>query len=266
MKPRKRARKLNIGPGPNFDLPGWGTLDFYNQDADFHADLRESPRLPFHAHQLKTVFCSHVIEHLEDQAVQSLFKEVHRTLQYGGVARFSCPDAERAIAQYRAGRCDPDAEVISRAARKAPSHLRLLNVLASFKAPDYLGQTNTRHGYTGGPIASEEEVRRRVDESSLEELGKWAVSLIPENATYRAHINAHWGEKLVAMLHEAGFSEAYVSRFRRSKQKELRGEAFDNRPGISLFVEARAGGPRKYWAVRAAGWRRNLKKWLRGRF
>lgn len=258
-----KVQKVNIGPGPNWSRAGWHTLDFYQSTADFHCDLRESPRLPFRSCTLKTVFCSHVIEHLSDDAVRSLFEEVHRALKYDGVARFSCPDAERAIVQYRAGRCDAAREVVSRAARNAPSHLRLLNVFASFRAPEYQGIKNTPEGYSGGPIVSEEEIRQKVDQLSLEDLTKWVVGLIPDNATYRAHINAHWEAKVVAMLKEAGFSDVYVSKHRQSRRKELRDPSFDNRPRISLFVEARAGGAKKRWTQQLIELRRKVLRTLR---
>jgi ubiquinone/menaquinone biosynthesis C-methylase UbiE len=244
--------KLNVGPGKTWSHPGWKTLDVA-PDADFVCDLRASPRLPLPSHSASVIFSSHVIEHLPDEAVISLFREAHRVLAYRGIFRVTCPDIEKAIQQYRKGDCDPYREVVSKPAADAPSHHRLLNVLASFRAPRYRGKRNTPRAYVGGPFATKAVVREKVDTLSLEELVRWAVSLIPENATYRAHINGHWPAKVMRMLREAGFADVYISKYRKSRNLELRDEAFDNRPHISLFVEARAVGPKK--RIADLGWR-----------
>jgi predicted SAM-dependent methyltransferase len=248
-------RKLNIGPGREWASEGWMTLDFYNPEADIVLDLRTSPKLPLKSHSIDKVFCSHVIEHLPDEAVASLYAEVHRVLRYNGVARFSCPDAKLALRQFvKRGRVDPTNEIVSYAARKVPRHLKLLNIFASFVAPTYQGRTNCSRGYSGGPIVDVELVQTHARQDSLEEFVRWAVSLIPADASYRAHINAHWDKKVKQMMRAAGFERVKISAFRRSVNAELRGEQFDNRPEMSLFFEARAKSRTKwlFWQVRRA--------------
>lgn len=102
--------------------------------------------------------------------------------------------------------------------------------------------------YSGGPIASAEEVDLRLRPLSREEFVAWVLSMIPENTTYRAHINAWWPERVLGALRAAGFHDCQVSSFQQSSDPELRHRAFDNRPGISLFVEARAWGSAKLCA------------------
>lgn len=238
--------KINIGPGPRWAKPGWKTLDFYNQQADLLCDLRTNPRLPLASASTQKIYCSHVIEHLTDSAVLNLFRESRRILKHNGIARFACPDLEKAIAQHKAGRCDPNAEIITRTLRSAPSHLRLLNVVASFKSPEYRGTVNTRSGeYSGGPFAEEAEVHKRLRSQDLQSFADWVQSLVPEDAFYRAHINAFWAEKLSSLLSEAGFTHIRISRYRCSSDAELRGSCFDNRPQLSLFAEVRATGKKK---------------------
>jgi hypothetical protein len=198
-KAAAECTKVNIGPGPRFAKLGWLTIDHYLDGASISCDLRESPRLPLPSHSVQKIFCSHVIEHLPEDAVDSLFRECFRLLRFGGVARFSCPDLEKAIAQHRAGMCDPANEVVTRTMRDAPSHLKLLNVLSSFRADEYRGMRNYKDDtmYSGGPIATAAEVEERLATSSLSEFATWAHGLVPENATYRAHINAFWPDKVV---------------------------------------------------------------------
>jgi SAM-dependent methyltransferase len=239
--------KLNIGPGGNFRALGWTTLDHYLAKAHIKVDLRLSPKIPLADNSVSKVFCSHVIEHLDDAAVASLFRESRRILRPDGYFRVSCPDVARALEQHRQGLCDANAEVITGTMRDAPSHLRLLNVIASFRSPEYRGLRNAKKGaeYSGGPYAEREEVEENLARLSLQEFAGWVHGLTPSDATYRAHINAFWPEKVCSMLREAGFRDVRLSSFRASADEELRGEAFDNRPGISLFVEARPGGTGK---------------------
>ena len=56
-------------------------------------DIR-SESIPFEANTVKAVYCSHVIEHIEDKYVQAFFADVYRVLMPGGVFRIACPDAE----------------------------------------------------------------------------------------------------------------------------------------------------------------------------
>lgn len=257
-------RRLNIGAGPRWTKPGWTTLDHYRGEADITCDLRASPRLPIASHTLTKVYCSHLIEHLKDDAALNLLSETHRVLEYGGIARFSCPDLEKAIAQFQGGICDPRGEVISKPMKHAESHLRLLNVVASFRAPAYRGIVNTKGGeYSGGPIADLAEVKKRLGRHRLQEFADWVHGMIPADATYVAHINAFWPAKLQAFFRRAGFEDVRTSRFRESGSRELRGVEFDNRPQISLFVEARAHSGAKYLFRGTHAARRTLEDGVR---
>jgi len=256
-KRRKSVRRLNVGPGKDWAKEKWHTLDFYSQ-ADVMHDLRDATRLPLPYLSVEKIYCSHVIEHIDDRAARMFFQECHRVLKYGGRLRLACPNAEKAIENYQKhGDADPDNEVVSRAARSAAPHLRLMNVFASFKAPTYKGHTNTREGtYTGGPICEASEVETKLQQLDPIAFGKWCAEKIPGDATYFGHVNCYTPERLIKMLKLAGFGTVTISQYRGSPDPELRTSLFDNRPGISLFVEARADGRRK----RASHYLRLLKQ------
>lgn len=239
--------KLNIGPGARWRRAGWLRLDHYVTDADIRLDLRDGKPIPLPSHSVLKIFTSHVIEHLDDRAVDVLFRECHRILRFGGLLRVSCPDVEKAVTQHRLGLCDPNNEVVTRTMVHARSHHKLLNVIASFRAPEYRGIKNDLGGtaYSGGPLASEQEVEERLRTCPLGEFAAWVHSLIPENSTYRAHINAWWPQRVLDALRRAGFRSVRISSFRGSSDAELRLPGFDNRPTISLFAEATATGPVK---------------------
>lgn len=243
--------KLNIGPGAHWRRAGWLRLDHYVEGADIRLDLREGKPIPLPSHSVLKIFTSHVIEHLDDRAVDVLFRECYRILRYGGILRVSCPDVEKAVLQHRLGMCDPNNEVVTRTMVRARSHHKLLNVIASFEAPAYHGIRNCRGDtvYAGGPLASEQEVEERLGKYPLGEFAAWVHSLIPGDTTYRAHINAWWPERVLDALRRAGFRDARISGFRGSSDAELREPAFDNRPTLSLFAEATATGPVKWGAT-----------------
>ena len=91
---------LNIGAG-NWYCKGWTNLDYptewYSAAQKKHPfipyDIR-SDKIPFEAETVSAVYCSHVIEHIEDEFVSALFADVHRVLKAGGVFRIACPDSE----------------------------------------------------------------------------------------------------------------------------------------------------------------------------
>jgi SAM-dependent methyltransferase len=61
-------------------------------------------RLPFPDRSVSAVFSSHVIEHLFQDEVERLSREIHRILAPGGVCRVVVPDLERIVAVYSAER------------------------------------------------------------------------------------------------------------------------------------------------------------------
>jgi len=91
---------INVGAG-NWSCDGWINLDYpsewYKKSQKNHPfipyDIRNDD-LPYNDNSVDVIYCSHVIEHIEDKYIQKLFDECHRVLKQGGVARFTCPDAE----------------------------------------------------------------------------------------------------------------------------------------------------------------------------
>ena len=239
---------LNIGPGRGWARDGWQTLDYYFTDADYVLDLRELVRMPLPSCTLEAVFSSHTIEHISDRACRRLFAECFRLLRPGGTLRISCPDFERAIRNYlEHGDPDPHNEVVTKTLKNAEQHLRLLSIFASFRCKEsYKGVSNEKSGgYAGGPILSAKEVRRQLARKDALGFGRWCVKQIPESAEYVAHINCYNFEKLQKMLWRAGFRTIERSSYLGSKRADLREDGLDNRPYLSLFVEARATGLEK---------------------
>ena len=64
------------------------------------------------------------------------------------------------------------------------------------------------------------------------------MSRIPKDAPYKAHVNAYDFDKLKDLLNKIGFQDIKKSDYRLSSVASMRATVFDNRPVISLYVEA----------------------------
>lgn len=96
--PSASERHLNVGSGGE-RIPGFENLDYPSewyrarQVAFTPYDMRAEP-LPADDGTIDTIYCSHVIEHIETPHVERFFAEAARALKPGGVLRIACPDAE----------------------------------------------------------------------------------------------------------------------------------------------------------------------------
>lgn len=218
--------RLNIGGG-NWYQRGWHNVDLYAHPAfaDIALDFRVDARLPIADNTLDVVFSSHVIEHVDDETVAAMVGEAHRILRPGGVLRLATPDPRKAFAAYGRG----DHDFFDRGGVSCHGDTieqKLVNFFASYREGDY----------SGGPIVDPSEVRRRVGDR--EAFPRWCVQQIPESAPYRAHVNSWSAERLIDLVRAAGFTEVWESGFCQSVLPELRTPSFDNRPTVSVFVEA----------------------------
>lgn len=224
--PRRPPAKLNIGGG-NWYRRGWHNVDLYALDAfvDFRTDFRTGDALPLADASITTAFSSHVVEHISDEEVANIAAEVARVMRPGGTFRISTPDPDKAFAAYDRG----DHEFFDRGGVtcKGPTiEHKLVNFFASYRAGDH----------SGGPEVERGEILAALDDRSA--FPRWCVEQIPADAPYRGHVNSWSGERLRQLLLGAGFVDVRVCGYRQSFLPELREDGFDNRPTVSVFVEA----------------------------
>ena len=91
-----RPIDLDIGAG-DVSRPGWVTLDI-SDGCDLYWDLRRG--IPFPSGTVRTVYSSHLFEHLDYESGQALLAEVMRVLQPGGTISVCVPDARLYIDAY----------------------------------------------------------------------------------------------------------------------------------------------------------------------
>lgn len=101
--PRAGEVKVHLGPGIERYIDGWINVDanLVTAKIDVWADLTNP--LPFRDGSVDVFYSHHVIEHLPDQAISALLREMHRCLKPFGVIRIGGPDGDSAIRKFIEG-------------------------------------------------------------------------------------------------------------------------------------------------------------------
>jgi predicted SAM-dependent methyltransferase len=226
-----RKLMINVGGG-NYFRRHWKVLDFPSAHydwargaIDYPHDLTSASPFPLPDQSVAFYFCSHTLEHIPQEHVGHVLREMWRTLQPGGAARFTMPDFEIAyaalLARDEAVLCDwPGRNIEER--------------FLDFFATHWKGKVS--------PEALAADVRAM----SKTELAEHYTRRIPRESQREApghHINWWTHDKLAAMLEKVGFRSVYKSSRQGSVFSELRGHGrntgFDSTfPDVSLFVEA----------------------------
>lgn len=226
---------LNVGAS-GYTLKGYVSLDlytphYYGSPARFRKlgrvpyDMRADD-LPYADGTVDTIYCSHVIEHVETPHVERFVAEALRVLKPGGVLRIVCPDAAFLFAVsrfrndafpwvYRRGRWRRPAPQMS------PSD-HLIRVLCKPRL--------AMEGY-GLP--------RPLNEMQYDEL----LKTLPEGIAFdrerpEQHINA-WDEaRLIELGRRTGFREVVKSKPGGSICADLQGDDIDGvHQRMSLYVD-----------------------------
>lgn len=231
---------LNIG-ALDFDHPLWHKLDNPTEwgpfqkrqtSVDIAHDLMSGEPLPLADGSLRIAYCSHVIEHLRDEDVRRLCREVFRALEPGGTFRLVAPDARIFYEAYQRG----DAHQFRRALvlYSAPSLEQKL--LMQFASALVLAHPARGHRKCG-----DEEVRGVFQSEPMDRFFDTFSSRVPfevQRAHPADHINWFTHEKTMAFLREAGFADVRRSACHQSTVPVLRNPyLFDPYPDHSLYVE-----------------------------
>ena len=241
--PRSSASKnktmLNIGSGDWF-CKGWTNLDhpseWYANAQKKHTfvpyDIRND-LIPFADDSVDVIYCSHVIEHIENIHIQKMFHECFRVLKQGGVMRIACPDAEFL---YEISKLDTDYWTCMKAwAKRSCIHQDTVRnvdyLVANIAAPKML-----QYKYS----TNSDDYMREFE--TLDMYGFF--EFLTHDLTFREdypgdHINYWTFEKAKKMLMDAGFGTVIRSKHGCSCITEMRNTVlFDvTRPNLSLYVE-----------------------------
>ena len=215
-----RSRYLAFGEQNIYDLPPqWVTVDW--EGADFNIDVVKAKRLPFPDRSFDYIYSSHMIEHIPDETLAKLLHESFRILDHGGIIRLEAPDCQIVSEAYKNNdeefmRYFQDANALTlvrdrgKPALYCERHIAFIGIMSCYV------ETN-RHVPV---IASREEVDQRIRSMSLDDFGKWAVSLqTPEQYRSGGHVNVLYFDKVKAHLERAGFTKIERAKPGKSRAK-----------------------------------------------
>ena len=222
----KEGLNLNVGCG-DYKIRDFVSLDYYSDHYHpkgikrgmIHYDMR-ADNIPFADNTVDTIFCSHVIEHIETEHVTRFFNEANRVLKKGGVLRISCPDSEFLYENY-------------------------LNHPEYFSwHPSYISEKDAEVCFVDEVASSKtmlpnyglkKHIRDYSYSSLLEELRS---GMVFDQHQPGRHINSFDFNRIELIGKEAGFDRVLKSRFQGSFCDTLRRHDMDlSHPQMSLYVD-----------------------------
>lgn len=236
-------RYINIGAG-DFYHPFWHNLDTPNdyyadrQKGGIHIiyDLTSDQPLPFNDNTIKVAYTSHVIEHINNDGVKHLFREIYRCLQPGGYFRITCPDIDLEYDAF----CRRDEHFW-----KEPTAYGVKNASIEQRFLDHFATALTlTHPVKSGKKLTDADIRELFAKMSKEDALEFIVNQIPSDLKQSHagdHINWFNYDKITAILRASNFEKIYESGFGQSQNPLLRNiRLFDlTCPGLSIYVECR---------------------------
>tara|TARA_Y100000991_G_C21943318_1_gene336304 strand:- start:366 stop:1187 length:822 start_codon:yes stop_codon:yes gene_type:complete len=235
---------LNIGAG-KYVIQDFKSLDlytphYYKNREDFlksriEYNIRENS-IPFENNSVDNIYCSHVLEHIEDKYAYKFLKESFRVLKKRGVLRVACPDAEFlfSVSTFDNDFWDWRHPTFSNKKRfdtkweKVCQYDFLMRELASPRMRFYKNKINAK-------VMNVDNLKK-FQYSELSEMVKEDLSFREEHPG--DHINNWDFERFKAIGDKIGYEFILRSKFRGSVSKEMRSFDFDKtRPNMSLYVE-----------------------------
>ena len=230
---------VNLGAG-DFFHHDWINVDMPNQFYSFGQtnisithDFTSLKPLPFKNQSVDIFYCSHVVEHLSNEVVQHLLREISRCLKQSGTLRITCPDMALQYSAFGRGDidfwCDLD-----------PWNLG--NETIEFKLLENFTTLLCVQSKFPARIVEKEMVEAVYHTHDMHSFFDHFLNLLPPNANEifpEGHINWFTHEKLGGMLYEAGIQNWERSAFLQSRRWEMRDpRLFDNTcPELSLYIE-----------------------------
>jgi SAM-dependent methyltransferase len=233
---------INIGAG-DWECLGWFNLDYpskwYKSAQEKHGfipfDIRND-KIPFDDDSVDAIYCSHVIEHIEDKFIRYLFEECYRVLKQGSVLRVACPDAEFL---YGLSKLQTDYWQW-REYDWFKSELYIKTTPP--RAVDFLVREIATPKLLGYKFAtSQEEYERQFDSMGMNDFFEFLTSDLNFRGEFPGdHINYWTYRKIDNLLRDFGFKNVVRSKYMGSCCCEMTIRIkFDlTYPGMSLYVDA----------------------------
>ncbi|MEO0412185.1 MAG: class I SAM-dependent methyltransferase, partial [Pseudomonadota bacterium] len=235
---------LNVGASDTI-IKGFINLDYQSDWYDakrkksfVHYDMR-TDNLPYETSSVDNIFCSHVIEHVEEEHVVKFLKEAHRTLKPGATLRLVCPDTSFlwAVSQFDNAYWDwLKSFYRNRSSLDDVSQLTSADCLTHVSATRHCKFFDTLHDYNKSNRYTSKSPNLSGDYKAEMDLLTQDLSFDPDYVS--THISWWDFEKLKDNAEKAGFAHVIQSKFQGSVSAHMRGPNFDRtHPEMSLYVE-----------------------------
>jgi predicted SAM-dependent methyltransferase len=225
---------VNLGSGL-FPHPYWTCVDIKDDNKNMYPDgfpedyinfnfNDQAAKLPFEDNDIEIFYSSHCIEHLFDNSILNLFKEIFRSLKKGGLVRITCPDINLALNALETKNryfFDPK----NNHQKKSIEELFYLEWVDPI-CKEYMN-INLLRSAVEGRYHKELEFLNKIFE-------------VKEKKKLNGHINFLTEDKIFNFFKKVGFSNYKAVRYSQSHSPVfLDGNYFEkNYQNISLFVEA----------------------------
>jgi len=250
LGPCQERAFLNIGPG-GWTHPYWQNLDilqpkYKGNPPDIIHNLMTRTPIPVESQSLVGVYCSHVIEHIPNDANMVLFREMHRALREGGVFRFVFPDIDVAFAAYARNDRSLFLDNWPRSGNKKRADVPISVLFTEFFAWHRLAR-NLRREVPGHVTYEADAIERLIEEARAagdvsQFYDKLTLDLAESFQAENPGCHRNWwnAAKLSRMLEEAGFRVVSRSAYLQSSFLPLRNGAFfdQTHPELSGYIEA----------------------------
>ncbi|MDW9852697.1 methyltransferase domain-containing protein [Sinorhizobium meliloti] len=237
---------INIGAG-HFYHQKWTNLDVSSEHYESHRkgayveyNIISDERIPLDDASVAVAYTSHTIEHIKNEYVYRMFREVYRCLEPGGIFRITCPNADLF---YTAVLLDNTDRFFHRTLAWFDRH----GVPHGTAEPlDYLKMA-VATGLTDRPLVRDEnralweQMKAKFTELPKEAFLDWLCGHVDFSIKNIArHINWWTIDKVSAALQDAGFNLVRSSVYGGSLAAPMCDTTkFDNTmPDESLYVEA----------------------------
>lgn len=235
------VKMVNIGAG-RFYHPLWVNLDYGN---DFYAtvqnknmlshDLSSIKPFPFDPDSVDVYYCSHVVEHLNNDSVENIFNEVYRSLKPNGVLRLVCPDMEHLYKNLKSGDGEIFLAIRPWGGKYKSKRESFLEHFCTILVHDDKYGENTND--------EDEMFWKNIELLDMNQFLNLYSRRVPKEANKlmpHGHCNWFTFDKVSEMLRAAGFRNIQRSEFGKSQCVALRSTTlFDGTsPELSLYVEA----------------------------
>jgi SAM-dependent methyltransferase len=92
--------KLNVGASPIWEKEGWHILDHKIRGGSEMSIMGDASDIPLESCSCKTIFNSHMFEHIPHTKLESILIEINRVLEKDGILRILTPDLKKIAKAY----------------------------------------------------------------------------------------------------------------------------------------------------------------------